>query len=100
MNHRSTFGSDLIEALGEAVRVEEGEETGATARVVAVDTVDVRSIRRSLGMSRPRFAAVFGLEARSVQEWEQGRRRPDKATRSFLKVIARNPSAVADALAE
>lgn len=34
---------------------------------------------------------------RSLQEWEQGRRMPDSATRAYLLVIASNPKAVEDA---
>jgi putative transcriptional regulator len=33
-----------------------------------------------------------------VQEWEQGRRKPDQSARAYLTVIDRNPQAVEDAL--
>ena len=35
---------------------------------------------------------------RSLQEWEQGRRRPESAVRAYLTVIDRNPEAVEKAL--
>ena len=35
---------------------------------------------------------------RSLQEWEQGRRRPESAVRACLTVIDRNPEAVEKAL--
>ena len=56
------------------------------------------AIRRKLKLTRTRFAARFGLEARTVQEWEQRRRRPDRAARAYLTVISRNPDAAAAAL--
>ncbi|KPF86713.1 hypothetical protein IP70_05970 [alpha proteobacterium AAP38] len=96
---RSNFADDLTEALGEAIRHAKGEDTGAVSHEVSVEMVDVRAIRTSLGLSRPKFAERFGLDARTVQDWEQGRRRPDKAAQSYLKVIACNPDAVAGALA-
>jgi putative transcriptional regulator len=34
------------------------------------------------------------LSPRSLQEWEQGRRRPESAVRAYLTVIDRNPEAV------
>ena len=34
-----------------------------------------------------------------LQDWEQGRRRPDRAARAYLTVIARHPEAVVEALA-
>jgi putative transcriptional regulator len=36
--------------------------------------------------------------ARSLQEWEQGRRRPESVVRAYLTVIDRNPEAVEKAL--
>ena len=36
---------------------------------------------------------------RALQDWEQGRRRPDRATGAYLTVIARHPEAVVEALA-
>jgi putative transcriptional regulator len=73
--------------------------SGATLRVHVPDEVDVKAIRRKLGMSQRQFAASFGFALDAVQNWEQGRRRPDGAARAFLKVIEREPEAVRRALA-
>jgi putative transcriptional regulator len=62
-------------------------------------TVDVRAIRRRLGLSQGAFAARFGFALDAVQNWEQGRRRPEGAARAFLTVIEREPEAVTRALA-
>ena len=40
-----------------------------------------------------------GLDVRAVQEWEQGRRVPDRAARVLLTVIDRDPESVVRALA-
>jgi putative transcriptional regulator len=96
---KRNFANDLTEALDEAIQHSKGEDTGAIVHEVSVEMVDVRAIRTRLGLSRPKFAERFGLDARTVQDWEQGRRRPDKAAQSYLKVIACNPDVVAGALA-
>jgi putative transcriptional regulator len=62
------------------------------------DSVDVRAIRRRTGMTRPAFAARFGLDVRAVQDWEQGRRQPDRAARVLLTVILAEPQAIDRAL--
>ena len=62
--------------------------------------MDVRAIRRKIGMSQARFAASFALNPRTLQEWEQGKAQPDGAVRAYLTVIERNPLAVVDALRE
>lgn len=58
----------------------------------------MRAIRERTGLSRAKFAERFALDPRALQDWEQGRRRPDRAARAYLTVIARNPKAVEEAL--
>lgn len=50
-------------------------------------------------MSQAEFARSFGFSVDAVENWEQGRRRPEGAARAFLKVIGREPEAVRRALA-
>jgi putative transcriptional regulator len=40
----------------------------------------------------------FGLDVRAIQDWEQGRRHPDRSTRILLRVIEKEPAAVERAL--
>ena len=58
----------------------------------------VRTIRRVLGLSQEEFAARFHIPLGTLRDWEQGRREPDAAARAYLRVIGRNPTAVAEAL--
>lgn len=60
------------------------------------DRVDVRAIGGELCLSGSKVAARYGLDARAIQDWEQGRRRPDRAAKLLLKVIRRAPDLVAD----
>lgn len=62
------------------------------------DAIDVRAIREQLGLSQLEFAARFGLDLDAVQNWEQGRTRPDRNARILLRVIATAPEAVEEAL--
>lgn len=59
---------------------------------------DVRALRETLGLSQTDFAALFGFNVRSLQDWEQGRRRPEIPIRAYLAVIQRDPQAVIRAL--
>jgi len=56
-------------------------------------------VRVASGLSRVEFARRFALDPRALQDCEQGRRRPDRAARAYLTVIARHPEAVVEALA-
>src|ERR1700724_3026176 len=62
-------------------------------------TPQVRIIRRALGLSQEEFAARFHIPLGTLRDWEQGRKEPDTAARAYLRVIAREPGAVAKALA-
>ena len=47
----------------------------------------ILALRKRMKLSRQKFADSFGLDVRAVQEWEQGRRVPDRAARVLLTVI-------------
>jgi putative transcriptional regulator len=83
-----------IRATRAAVQV-----SGAGALTVHLpDDIDVKAIRRRLQMSQAAFAAHFAVELRTVQNWEQGQRRPEGPARVLLQVIDREPEAIMRAL--
>jgi len=49
-------------------------------------------------MSQAEFASAFCINPRTLQEGEQGRRKPDATTRAYMMVIEKNRSAVLEAL--
>jgi len=68
--------------------------------VTVPEHVDVAAVRQRLGLSQAAFARAFGLDVTALHAWEQGRRRPDRAARVLLAVIAKEPQAVLRALAD
>jgi putative transcriptional regulator len=97
---RSTLGSRLIGSLKEALAHSRGEVVLPSYTVTVPDHVDVAKLRRRLGLSQAAFARSFGLDVTALHAWEQGRRKPDRAARVLLAVIAREPQAVLRALAD
>lgn len=49
------------------------------------------AVRTAAGLSQAQFAALMGVSARTLQEWEQGRRQPSGAAVTLLKVAERHP---------
>ncbi len=97
---RKSIGPELIESMEEALAIVQG--TTKPARVTTFKpslALEIRQIRLATGLSRAEFCRRFALDPRALQDWEQGRRRPDRAARAYLKVIARKPKAVEEALA-
>jgi putative transcriptional regulator len=60
--------------------------------------IDVRAIRKALGLRQAEFAAAYGFSLGRLRDWEQGRSRPDSAARAYLLVIQRDHEAVDRAL--
>jgi len=96
---RTRLGLALEESAKEILAHVRGEIKLPSRRIVLPDEVDVRRIRTKAGMSQAEFARAFCINPRTLQEWEQGRRKPDATTRAYLAVIAKNRQAVLDALA-
>lgn len=94
----SKAGKRLIAAMKEVVDHVEGRIALPMRYVEVPEDVDVKAIRAQLGLSQAEFARRYAVSPRSLQEWEQGRRRPESAVRAYLTVIARNPQAVEKAL--
>ena len=72
-------------------------KNGITVTTLASEPVDVRALREQLGLSQEQFALQFNLDLATVQNWEQGRNIPDRASANYLRVIARQPDEAAAA---
>jgi putative transcriptional regulator len=62
------------------------------------EAVDVHHLRQKLRMSQGAFAQKYGFTIDALQDWEQGRVRPNRSARVLLAIIAREPEAVDRAL--
>ncbi len=89
---------DVEAGLKEIAAIMDGKAT--PRRVHNFQSSDVVAIRKTLGLSQSDFATRFGLNVRTVQDWEQGRVTPDQPARVLLRVIAKSPKAVQQAIVE
>ena len=98
----SELGQKLIEGLKCAVEIAQGKADPSTYRVhtINVQNVDIRAIRRRMGLSQTVFAEQFGFSVSTLRNWEQGKRRPDPAVRAYLRGIEKAPDTVRAALAD
>lgn len=83
-----------------AILAVELKTAGILAARVGASAVDVKSLRLALGLTQEQFALRFGLDVDAVQNWEQGRCQPDRASAAYLRAIAANPAQVASAQEE
>ena len=78
------FQEDLLDSVKQMRR-------GRAARVTKVKLPAAAEARASVGLSLQDFADLLGVSARTLQDWEQGRREPTGAARTLLKVAVKHP---------
>jgi putative transcriptional regulator len=81
----------------EAALAGELAEAGCVAALMASHAVDVRALRERLGLTQEQFALRYGLDLDAIRNWEHGRRTPDVAAQSYLRVIERMPQQASEA---
>jgi len=87
----------LVASVKQAGRIWRGRMKAG--RTLEVRPMDIRAIRQKLGRSQSEFALMIGVSLSTLQNWEQGRRKPVGPAPPLLKVAAANPRMVAQALA-
>jgi putative transcriptional regulator len=81
---------ELLESVKQAKAIEKGELN--SARVFRVNPkTDIVRVRGKLGLSQSKFAAILGISADTLQNWEQGRRSPTGPAKVLLKIAAKHP---------
>jgi putative transcriptional regulator len=79
---------DLAAEIAQSVREMKAGKAAREHRVKIPEALEARLIS---GLSQQKFADVLGVSARTLQEWEQGRRKPSGAARSLLVIAKRMP---------
>lgn len=94
MSEDLNFGGALLESLKEVAAWKRGEIALEVANVDPMPAERIRAIRKKVAKSAKEFERRFGIPAATINNWEQGRRRPDPAGRLLLKVIDVAPETV------
>lgn len=63
-------------------------------RVFEFPEPNVQAIRRATKVSQSQFAALIGVNLRTLQNWEQKRVRPTGPARALLRIVEVNPKAL------
>lgn len=82
------FG-ELVESMKEAVAITNGESK--PSRTFTCSPMDIKEIRESADKSQKEFASMIGVKVGTLRNWEQGRRKPQGAALSLLRVVAADP---------
>jgi putative transcriptional regulator len=77
--------------IGEEILAAVQEIKAGGGRRFAVSIPSVVEARQNIGMSQAEFAVLLGVSVRTLQEWEQGRRKPSGAAASLLILAQKRP---------
>jgi len=64
----------------------------------ALTPAQIKAIRLKIASSTKEFERLFGIPARTMESYEQGRRKLDGAMRALWRIIDREPKAAFRAL--
>jgi putative transcriptional regulator len=81
------FQADLLQSVREM-------KAGTFARSTQVPVAEALQARAKLELSQSQFAKLLGVSVRTLQEWEQGRKKPTGAAQTLLRVAVQTPQAL------
>jgi putative transcriptional regulator len=96
----SRVGDDLVAAFEEMAQHLRGEiELEAHDLPSGTMTpAQIKTVRLKVASSTKEFERLFGIPARTMESYEQGRRKLDGAMRALLRIIDREPKVACRAL--
>ncbi|CAK0756942.1 Antitoxin HigA-2 [Gammaproteobacteria bacterium] len=98
MKKRNLF-AEIAEGFGALVEEREGKRTLRTHEVVMnpapnVSAGELMALRERLHLSRPVFARYLRTNSRTLENWEQGRARPNAQAALLIRLVDRYPDTI------
>jgi putative transcriptional regulator len=88
--------TELVASIKEGGAILRGEKEAS--RSFQLDRVDIKQIREGYHLTQAQFAALLGISVSTLRSWEQGRRVPEGPAMVLLRVAAKHPEALLDAI--
>ncbi|CAK00493.1 helix-turn-helix domain-containing protein [Bartonella tribocorum] len=98
MDKKNKAGSRILQGAREALAYAKGEADVTKFGIHIPANVDVKKIRKHIGLTQTQFAARFGFSVGRIRDWEQGRYSIDTSSRLLLSIIENEPEAIDRAL--
>lgn len=88
------FVKDVLTGFEDAIAYAQGDKSRGVLTTITIPDIDVKSIRKKTGLTQEAFSRLFAIKTRTLQDWEQNRRKPEASARIFLLLIDRHPSTI------
>ena len=66
-------------------------KSGQAGHIETVELTSAVEARQKTGLSQSRFAELLGVSVRTLQDWEQGRRKTSGAAISLIQIAKQRP---------
>ena len=76
---------DLVASIKEAGAIKRNEIKAS--RVTELELPDIKEVREKTGLTQAEFAARLHISARTLQNWEQGRRYPTSPAATLIRIL-------------
>lgn len=83
------IGMEILTGLREIKAYKAGQRSLRTHKLKR--PAPPRKIRARLELSQVAFAGLMGVSVRTIQEWEQGRRKPSGPASALLRIAEQYP---------
>ena len=87
---------ELLGSVREAEAILRGQQKAS--RRIVIRSSGVRVIRERTSLSQSEFAELVGVSVKTLQNWEQDRRRPTGPAAALLSVIEHDPALAVKAI--
>ena len=88
-------GRDIWQEILDGVR----EIQAGKGKKVSVTLPAAARVRKASGLTQSEFAEILGVSVRTLQDWEQGRRKPSGAAATLLRIAEKHPTLLREAMA-
>jgi putative transcriptional regulator len=83
------IGLEILDGIREIKAYKAGKKTLRTH--ILKRPASPQKIRAKLQMSQAAFAGLMGVNVRTIQDWEQGRRKPSGPAEALLRIAEQHP---------
>ena len=89
----------IMQGLNEAVGYQQGKITARKTKITikpvdSFNNIDIKRIRQRTGLSQVMFAGSLGISPKTIEAWENGRNKPEGASRRLLEIVRDDPNII------
>ena len=86
----------ISQGLKEAINYSEGAEKHS--KTFLPIHIDVKELRKRIGMTQASFSSSFGISLGTLRHWERGDRYPQGPALVLLNLLSKEPNTILDVL--